>query len=456
MSKNKYQRPGDAPPPEPNSTPASSASPASKEEIATDVSEVARERLSGSDKTQNPSSVAKDAAEAAPGVAGTPADDDTAAKVEAAPTAVQTQDSPGPKARGEQGPDAPTPTPPANAAANPPDPATTTGGGSQGAPLASNPAGTGAATRQPEPTATAATPAATAPAAPTGATAGPSKDAPPAQPGNGAARAADPDNTASAPTAPDAAPTAAAAAAATKEAEKKPEAPATPASPAAAARPAPAAADGAKPAPAARPAAAARPGAAAAGRPGAAGAKPAAPAAPPEPDPEEVTSLRELVPDLTWERRHGYLEVRVPSGQLIPVARAVRGLGYDYLSAVTAVDWRDRVEMLYHCYGWDYVTTPGCMVIRADLPPEPNPLCPSLTTVWVGAELQEREIYDLFGVKFVGHPDLRRILLDDNFPGHPLRKDWTFDYEYILVKHLKYGAEGQDAPPGGEEGFRRV
>jgi len=128
----------------------------------------------------------------------------------------------------------------------------------------------------------------------------------------------------------------------------------------------------------------------------------------------------------------------------------------DYLSAITAVDWRDRVEMLYHCYGWDYVETPGCLVIRADLPPEPNPLCPSLTAVWTGAELQEREIYDLFGVKFIGHPDLRRILLDDNFPGHPLRKDWTFDYEYVLVKHLKYGAEGQDAPPGGEEGFRRV
>ena len=157
-----------------------------------------------------------------------------------------------------------------------------------------------------------------------------------------------------------------------------------------------------------------------------------------------------------WERRHGYLEVKVPSSQLIAVARAVKRLGYDYLSSVTAVDWRDRVELLYHCYGWDYVHVPGCLVIRADLPPEPNPLCPSLTAVWPGAELQEREIYDLFGIKFVGHPDLRRILLDDNFPGHPLRKDWTFDYEYVLVKHLKYGAEGQDAPPGGGEGFRRV
>ncbi len=201
------------------------------------------------------------------------------------------------------------------------------------------------------------------------------------------------------------------------------------------------------PAAARKPAGGARPAAA---------AKPAAPPKPPEPDPAEVTALRELVPDLTWERRHGYVEVKVPSAQLIPVARKVKALGYDYLSAVTAVDWRDRLEMLYHCYGWDYVETPGCMVIRADLPPEPNPLCPSLTAVWPGADFQEREVYDLFGIKFLGHPDLRRILLEERFPGHPLRKDWTFDYEYVLVRHLKYGAEGQDGPASGEEGFRRV
>ena len=424
MSKNKYQRQDQTPPPTPGVTPDST--PAAKDEIATDISEVARERLSGSDKTQTASTVAKDAAEAAPGVAGNSADDDTAAAVEAAPTAVLGKDNPGPKARGEQGPDTPTPTPPAGPAGTPP-PMTSTGGSQA------------------------------APAAPTGATAGPSPDAPPASTGSGVARAADPDTTASSPTAPDAAPTSAAAAAEAAEAEKKPGAPATPT------RPAPAAGNGAAPAAGARPApaAGARPApAGAGGRPGAAGgrpgAAPAAPPRPPEPDPDEVKALRELVPDLTWERRHGYVEVKVPSAQLIPIARAVRGLGYDYLSAVTAVDWRDRVEMLYHCYGWDYVTTPGCVVIRSDLPPEPNPLCPSLTAVWAGAELQEREVYDLFGVKFVGHPDLRRILLEDRFPGHPLRKDWTFDYEYVLVKHLKYGAEGQDAPPGGEEGFRRV
>ncbi len=167
-------------------------------------------------------------------------------------------------------------------------------------------------------------------------------------------------------------------------------------------------------------------------------------------------ALREVVPDLTWERKHGYVEVRITREALLPTARKVLSMGYDYLSGITAVDYRDRLEMLYHIYSFDYVERPGCIVLKFDLPPEANPLCPSLTTIWPGANFQEREIYDLMGVKFVGHPDLRRILLEDRFPGHPLRKDWTFDFQYVLVRHLRHGVEGQFAPPGGEEGFRRV
>ncbi len=192
-----------------------------------------------------------------------------------------------------------------------------------------------------------------------------------------------------------------------------------------------------------------------AGRPGT-GQRPAVPAKPPDPEPAELSALKEVVPDLSWERRHGYIEVRIPPEKLVELARRAKALGYDYLSAVTAVDWRDRVEMLYHLYAYDYVDTPGCLVLRADLPAEPNPLCPSLTPIWPGAEFQEREVFDLFGVRFVGHPDLRRILNEERFPGHPLRKDWTFDYEYVLVKHLRYGVEQQNAPPGGQEGYRSV
>ena len=186
--------------------------------------------------------------------------------------------------------------------------------------------------------------------------------------------------------------------------------------------------------------------------------KPATPTKPAEaePEPAELQALREVAPDLTWERKHGYVEIKVPREKLLESARACKRLGYDYLSAVTGVDWRDRLEMLYHFYSYDYVATPGCIVLRVDLPPEPNPLCPSLTPIWAGAEFQEREVYDLMGVRFVGHPDLRRILTADDFPGHTLRKDWVFDYEYVLVHHLRYGAEGQQAPPGGQERFRRV
>jgi NADH-quinone oxidoreductase subunit C len=62
---------------------------------------------------------------------------------------------------------------------------------------------------------------------------------------------------------------------------------------------------------------------------------------------------------------------------------------------------------------------------------------PSLTPIWRGAEFQEREVYDLFGIKFAGHPDLRRILMWEGFEGHPMRKDYVEpdDYEYEPTPH---------------------
>lgn len=207
-------------------------------------------------------------------------------------------------------------------------------------------------------------------------------------------------------------------------------APARPAAPAAPTRPA------APTAPAARPA-------------------PAAPAAPAR-DPDEVVALRELIPDLAFERVHGYVEVTLPKEQLLGAATLLEyRFEYDYLSSITAVDWSDRIEMVYHLYSFDPKKQPGCTVLRVNLerPAYPDyPTVQSLTPLWPGAEFQEREVYDLMGVKFVGHPDLRRILLSDDFPGHPLRKDFVIDYQYVLVQHLRYGIEGQfapSAPPAG-------
>jgi NADH:ubiquinone oxidoreductase subunit C len=174
---------------------------------------------------------------------------------------------------------------------------------------------------------------------------------------------------------------------------------------------------------------------------------PARPAAPPEPDPELVLGLREAMPELEWTRVHSYIELKIPKIRLLEIAQRLRDhWDYDYLSAITPVDWLDRIEMVYHLYSFNYRKRPEGVVLRVDLerPELPEyPLCPSLTRLWPGADFQEREIWDLMGVKFVGHPDLRRILNADDFPGHPLRKDFVFDYEYVLVKHLGYGIEGQ-------------
>jgi len=219
--------------------------------------------------------------------------------------------------------------------------------------------------------------------------------------------------------------------------------------------PAPAAAP--PPAPAAAAPSAPAPTAPAAPKPAAPAPAAAAKPAPepkveePEPDPSELPVLKGIAPDLKWERVHGYVEVTIDRDNLVAAARAARDeLGYDYLSSITAVDWKDRLELLYHLYGYDYAKQPGCLVLRVSLEPEANPLVDSLTPLWPGADYQEREVYDLMGIKFAGHPELRRILLDDDFPGHPLRKDFEMDFQYVLVHHLRYGAEQQrEAPLSG-------
>lgn len=155
-------------------------------------------------------------------------------------------------------------------------------------------------------------------------------------------------------------------------------------------------------------------------------------------------ALQSIVPDATAAPHQSYVEVYVPTDRLVDVARALaERLGYAYLSMVTAVDYPDRIEVVYLVFAHEH---PHGVFLKSKLPREALPECPSLTTVWPGAEFQEREVYDLMGVNFVGHPDLRRILTEDDFPGHPLRKDFSIEPDYVLMRHLRYGADGQLAP----------
>jgi NADH-quinone oxidoreductase subunit D/NADH-quinone oxidoreductase subunit C/D len=136
------------------------------------------------------------------------------------------------------------------------------------------------------------------------------------------------------------------------------------------------------------------------------------------------------------DSRPGYQGWIVNADKLIEVSTAIRDeFGYDLLSSVTGVDYpaEGKMEVAYHAFK----TTGGpAFVFKAQTPRE-NPVLPSLVEVWKGAELQEREVWDLFGIKFSNHPDLRRILMWEGFEGHPLRKDWKEPFYEEELKPFK-------------------
>ena len=130
---------------------------------------------------------------------------------------------------------------------------------------------------------------------------------------------------------------------------------------------------------------------------------------------------------LKRDERPGYEGYVVEAGRLIEFAKVLRDdLGYDYLTSVTGVDYLNegKMEVVYHIRK----STGGSpLVLKAQIPRD-NPVIASIVPIYPGAEFQEREAWDLLGIKFEGHPDLRRILMWEGFDGHPLRKDWREAY----------------------------
>ena len=96
-------------------------------------------------------------------------------------------------------------------------------------------------------------------------------------------------------------------------------------------------------------------------------------------------------------------------------------LDFDFLVGLTAVDYLDYFELVYHLLSLKHNHS---LVLKARCHDREHPTAPSVTSIWKGADLQEREIYDLFGIHFNGHPNMKRLFLWDGFQGHPLRKDF--------------------------------
>jgi NADH-quinone oxidoreductase subunit C/D len=136
------------------------------------------------------------------------------------------------------------------------------------------------------------------------------------------------------------------------------------------------------------------------------------------------------------DNRQGFEGFIVEPSFLLEFARILRDEeGYDYLSSLTGVDYLPdgKMEVVYHFYK----TTGGHGLQFKVQVPRDNPIVPSLVAIYPGAELQEREAYDLLGIQFDGHPDLRRIFTWEGFAGYPLRKDWKEPFFEEEVKPFK-------------------
>jgi NADH-quinone oxidoreductase subunit C len=109
------------------------------------------------------------------------------------------------------------------------------------------------------------------------------------------------------------------------------------------------------------------------------------------------------------------------------------GLAMDCLSNQSGVDYKDRVEVVYHLFSYKHRHT---AVLKVKLPRE-NPSIETVESIWKSANWMEREIFDLLGVNFEGHSDMRRILMPEDWIGYPLRKDFVEPAEYHGISTVR-------------------
>lgn len=139
---------------------------------------------------------------------------------------------------------------------------------------------------------------------------------------------------------------------------------------------------------------------------------------------ELKTRLTELLPTATFEEGGEWVTVNIePSGwaEVAGKLRNDKSLFFDYLFCVTCVDWKTHLSMVYHLSSSIHRNS---IVIKAKLDSK-NPEIATVSHIWRTAEFHEREVYEMFGVNFLDHPDLRLLILPDGWEGkNPMRKDF--------------------------------
>jgi NADH-quinone oxidoreductase subunit C len=141
---------------------------------------------------------------------------------------------------------------------------------------------------------------------------------------------------------------------------------------------------------------------------------------------DATTALKEKFPQVTDRASLDHPAVNVPASELLAVLRYLRDeFAFDLLADVTAIDWAEgaapRFTVVYHLLS---TTRHAYLRVATNCASASAPAVPSAVSLWPGANWHEREAYDMFGIKFEGHPDLRRILMWDGYPHFPLRKEF--------------------------------
>jgi len=137
---------------------------------------------------------------------------------------------------------------------------------------------------------------------------------------------------------------------------------------------------------------------------------------------EIARQIEEKLPESIVESSQDYLTVK--NDALLAVAAFLKDtpeLDFNYLNYVTAIDYYDHFEVVYQLTSLEHNHS---LIMKTRCYDRENPVLPSVVSLWQGADFQEREIYDLMGIRFEGHPNMKRIFLWEGFPGHPLRKDY--------------------------------
>ena len=151
----------------------------------------------------------------------------------------------------------------------------------------------------------------------------------------------------------------------------------------------------------------------------------------------DIEKLKEkiltIIPDAVAEENKQFPACVIPAAGFHSLCQTLKDdpeLAFDLLLCVSGVDWGKELGVTYHLSS---TTLKHELVLKVKTEDRENPVFDTVADLWMTAEFHEREVYDMFGIRFNGHPDLRRMFLDESWVGYPLRKDYVDEVNIVQL-----------------------